>query len=314
MNSDFAQCHVMVQHVARLVRVLARPRQHGLLLSEFRGTGRNTAIILASNICQARLFHLPFESEEAVFQCLRDASWHAGVLNQSVALLVPDQVNVATFCQLLALATSGSFPDQYTEADLDNIEEHLPKENLVNKYSIKKDTVLNRFYQQVCSNLHMFFLMEDDQVQKQLPSTLFLSLLQLTIASVDRYEPWDQASLVRVAQFRLENDQSLPLDDGSLKCPDFKILIPNVANIMARIHGSSAYYHQHMCPALPLVTPRTFQDFLDMFLQQQQQMVLQMRMRARRMSVCIKANLNNVRSCTSRRWQNANTWRASLRI
>lgn len=60
----------------------------------------------------------------------------------------------------------------------------------------------------------MFFLMEDDQVQKQLPSTLFLSLLQLTIASVDRYEPWDQASLVRVAQFRLENDQSLPLDDG----------------------------------------------------------------------------------------------------
>lgn len=144
MNSDFAQCHVMVQHVARLVRVLARPRQHGLLLSEFRGTGRNTAIILASNICQARLFHLPFESEEAVFQCLRDASWHAGVLNQSVALLVPDQVNVATFCQLLALATSGSFPDQYTEADLDNIEEHLPKENLVNKYSIKKDTVLNR--------------------------------------------------------------------------------------------------------------------------------------------------------------------------
>ncbi|EDM18014.1 rCG39998 [Rattus norvegicus] len=288
MNSDFAQCHVMVQHVARLVRVLARPRQHGLLLSEFRGTGRNTAIILASNICQARLFHLPFESEEAVFQCLRDASWHAGVLNQSVALLVPDQVNVATFCQLLALATSGSFPDQYTEADLDNIEEHLPKENLVNKYSIKKDTVLNRFYQQVCSNLHMFFLMEDDQVQKQLPSTLFLSLLQLTIASVDRYEPWDQASLVRVAQFRLENDQSLPLDDGSLKCPDFKILIPNVANIMARIHGSSAYYHQHMCPALPLVTPRTFQDFLDMFLQQQQQMVLQMRMRARRIQSALK--------------------------
>ncbi|XP_031243612.1 dynein heavy chain domain-containing protein 1 isoform X2 [Mastomys coucha] len=288
MNSSFSQCPVMVQHVAHLVRVLARPRQHALLLSEFRGTGRNTAIILASSICQARFFHLPFESEKAIFQCLRDASWYAGMLNKSVALLVPDEVNIATFCRLLALATSGSFPDQYTEADLDNIEEQFPKENLVIKYISKKDIVLNRFYQQVCSNLHMFFLVGDNQVQNQLPSTLFLSLLQLTIASVERYESWDQASLVRIAQFHLENGQSLPLDDGSLKCPDFKLLIPNVANIMARIHCSSAYYHQHMRPSLPLVTPKTFQDFLNMFLLKQQQMILQMKMRASRIQSALK--------------------------
>lgn len=71
-----------------------------------------------------------------------------------------------------------------------------------------------RFYQQVCSNLHMFFLVGDDQAQKQLPSTLFLRLLQLTTASVDHYEPWDQASLVRIAQYHLEDAQSLPRDDG----------------------------------------------------------------------------------------------------
>eukprot|EP00072_Mus_musculus_P038285 XP_006508453.1 PREDICTED: dynein heavy chain domain-containing protein 1 isoform X6 [Mus musculus] len=288
MNSGFSQCPVMVQHVAHLVRVLARPQQHALLLSEFRGTGRYTAIILASSICQAHLHYLSVESEEAIFQCLRDASWHAGLLNQPVALLVPEGVNVAIFCRLLALATSGSFPDQYTEADLDNIEEHFPKENIANKHAIKRDTILNRFYQQVCNNLHMFFMVGDNQAQNQLAPTLFLNLLQLTIASVERYEPWDQASLVRIAQFCLENDHSLPLDDGSLKYPDFKHLIPNVANIMARIHVSSACYHKHMCPALPLVTPKTFQDFLDMFLQQQQQMVLQMRMRASRIQTALK--------------------------
>lgn len=144
MNSGFSQCPVMVQHVAHLVRVLARPQQHALLLSEFRGTGRYTAIILASSICQAHLHYLSVESEEAIFQCLRDASWHAGLLNQPVALLVPEGVNVAIFCRLLALATSGSFPDQYTEADLDNIEEHFPKENIANKHAIKRDTILNR--------------------------------------------------------------------------------------------------------------------------------------------------------------------------
>lgn len=143
LNPHLAQCHMMVQHVARLVRVLARPRQHGLLFSVVRGTGRRTAISLASSIFQARLFHLPSQSEEAIFQCLRDASWHAGMLNQPVALLVPESVNVATFHRLVALATSGSFPDQYTEADLDNIEEHLPKENLVGRY-LTKDTLLHR--------------------------------------------------------------------------------------------------------------------------------------------------------------------------
>ncbi|CAO2582639.1 Dynein heavy chain domain-containing protein 1 [Lemmus lemmus] len=280
LNPHLTQDHMMTQHVARLVRVLARPRQHGLLLSVTRGTGRHTAVSLASSICQAHLFHLPSESKETIFQCLRDASWCAGVLNQPVALLVPETVNVAIFHRLVALATSGSFPDQYTEADLDNIEEHLPKENPVVKLIIKKDTVLHRFYQQVCKNLHMFFLMGDDQAQKQLPSSLFLRLLQLTTASVDHYEPWDQASLVRIAQYHLEDAQSLPLDDGSLKCPDIKAVIPNVAKIMALIHLSSACYHQHLCPALPLVTPKTFLDFLDMFLLQQQQMVLKMRARA----------------------------------
>lgn len=51
---------------------------------------------------------------------------------------------------------------------------------------------------------------------------------------------------------------------------------------MALIHLSSACYHQHVCPALPLVTPKTFLDFLDMFLLLQQQMILKMRMKAQR--------------------------------
>lgn len=60
----------------------------------------------------------------------------------------------------------------------------------------------------------MFFLVGDDQAQNKLPCTIFLRLLQLATASIDRYEPWDQASLVRVAQYHLEGAQSLPLDDG----------------------------------------------------------------------------------------------------
>lgn len=144
LSPHLARCRSMAQHVARLVRVLARPRQHGLLLSGAQGTGRRTAVTLAASICQSRLFHLPRGSEEAVLQCLRDASWHAGVLGQPVALLVPKGVDLTTLHRLLALATSGRFPDQYTEADLDNIEEHLPRDNLSVRQNVKKEMLLQR--------------------------------------------------------------------------------------------------------------------------------------------------------------------------
>ncbi|KAF3830030.1 hypothetical protein GH733_001455, partial [Mirounga leonina] len=291
LNAHLARCHSMAKHVARLVRVLARPRQHGLLFSRALGTGRRTAITLAASICQARLFHLPSGAEDAVLQCLREASWHAGVLGQPVALLVPKGVDLTTLHRLLALATLGSFPDQYTEADLDSIEEHLPRENLSVKQNSKKETLLQRFYQQVCNHLHMFILLGDDQAHRQLPSTLFLRLLQLAIASIDRYEPWDQDSLISVVRYYLESTQNLSIDDDSLKCPDLQASIPRVAKAMALIHLSAVSYYGHLCPELPLVTPKTFLDFLDAFMLLQQQMTLQIKNKFQR----IQNALENLR-------------------
>ncbi|XP_039074792.1 LOW QUALITY PROTEIN: dynein heavy chain domain-containing protein 1 [Hyaena hyaena] len=291
LNASLARCHAMAKHVARLVRVLARPRQHGLLLSGALGTGRRTAITLAASIYQARLFHLPSGSEEAILQCLQDASWHAGMLGQPVALLVPKGVDLTTLHRLLALATSGSFPDQYTEADLESIEEHYLRENLNVKQNIKKEILFHRFYQQVCNHLHMFILIGDDQPREQLPSTLYLRLLQLAVASIDRYEPWDQDSLISVVQHYLKGAQNLSIDDDSLKCPDLQASVPSVAKAMALIHLSAASYHGHLCPELPLVTPKTFLDFLDTFVLLQRQMSLQIKKKAQR----IQNALENLR-------------------
>ncbi|XP_035578888.1 dynein heavy chain domain-containing protein 1 [Zalophus californianus] len=291
LSAHLARCHSMAKHVARLVRVLARPRQHGLLLSRALGTGRRTAITLAASICQARLFHLPSGEEDAVLRCLREASWHAGVLGQPVALLVPKGVGLTTLRRLLALATLGSFPDQYTEADLDSIEEHLPRENLSVKQNSKKETLLQRFYQQVCNHLHMFILLGDDQTHRQLPSTLFLRLLQLAIASIDCYEPWDQDSLIGVVRYYLESAQNPSIDDDSLKCPDLQASIPRVAKAMALIHLSAVSYYGHLCPELPLVTPKTFLDFLDAFMLLQQQITLQIKNKFQR----IQNALENLR-------------------
>ena len=89
----------------------------------------------------------------------------------------------------------------------------------------------HRFCHQVRSHLHMFILIGDDQAHDQLPSTLFLRLLQLAIASTDRYEPWDQDSLVAVAQHHLKGAQSPPLDDGE---PSLPVLNPQLDQLLKR--------------------------------------------------------------------------------
>ncbi|KAM6158477.1 LOW QUALITY PROTEIN: dynein heavy chain domain-containing protein 1 [Rhynchocyon petersi] len=284
MRPQLALCRSMARHVARLVRVMIRPHQHGLLLAGALSTGRRTAITLAASICRVHLFHLPSGPEEAVHQCIQDASWHTGVLGQRVALLVPENVDLTTFHRLLALATSGSFPDQYTEAELENLERHLPRENT----GVKKEAVFQRFYHQVSSHLHLFFLIRGNQAHNQLPSNLFARLILLTVASIDHYEPWDQPDLVTVAQHHLEGAPNIPLGDGSLKFPDLKASIANVSKATALIHLSAARYIEHLCPELPLVTPKTYLDFLDTFLQLQYQMALQTRDKAQRIQTALE--------------------------
>ena len=89
----------------------------------------------------------------------------------------------------------------------------------------------HRFCHQVRSHLHMFILIGDDQARKQLPSTLFLRLLQLAIACTDRYEPWDQDSLVAVAQHHLKGAESPPLDNGE---PSLPALTPHLDQVLKR--------------------------------------------------------------------------------
>lgn len=103
------------------------------------------------------------------------------------------------------------------------------------KGSMVSEPLAHRFYQQVCNHLHMFILIGDDQIHRELPSTLFLRLLQLAIASIDRYEPWDQDSLISVVRYYLEGAQNVSTDDGK---PFLPVLPTTLIQVLMRIQVS----------------------------------------------------------------------------
>ncbi|XP_068963981.1 dynein heavy chain domain-containing protein 1-like [Petaurus breviceps papuanus] len=138
-------CHPFAQHVVRLARVLTGPRQHGILLSHTRGTGRRTALQVAARLSQAVLFELPLEPKDAVLQCLKKASWHAGLLGEPAALMVPEGAGSSILNLLLGLVQEGYFPGQFLDEELKAITERLSMENTTGKISSKKDMILQRW-------------------------------------------------------------------------------------------------------------------------------------------------------------------------
>uniref|UniRef100_A0A4X2K2J9 Dynein heavy chain domain 1 n=1 Tax=Vombatus ursinus TaxID=29139 RepID=A0A4X2K2J9_VOMUR len=256
-------CHPFAQHVVRLARVLAGPHQHGVLLSHTRGTGRRTALHLAARLSQAVLFELPLESEEAMLQCLKKASWHAGFLGKPAALMVPGSAGSSTLNLLLGLVQEGYLPGLFLDEELKTITEQLPVENTAVKIGSQKEGVLQRFYQLVCQNLHLFILMSDSSRPPQIRPTTFLALLDLTCTSIDYYEPWNQTTLISLAQRYLDGAGFLA---DYPRLPTLHASVANMAKVMALIHLSASKYYQLLCPLLPLATPKTFLDFLDTFL------------------------------------------------
>ncbi|XP_072466221.1 dynein heavy chain domain-containing protein 1 isoform X6 [Notamacropus eugenii] len=259
-------CHPFAQHVARLARVLAGPHRHGILLSYTRGTGRRTALRVAARLSQALLFELPLEPQEAVLQCLKKVSWHTGLLGEPAALMVPEGAGSSILNLLLGLVREGYFPGQFLDEELKTIIEQLPMENTTVKIGSKKDMILQRFRRLVCQNLHLFILMSDSSSPPHIRPTTFLALLDLTCTSIDYYEPWNQTTLINLAQHYLDGifNRSLELDHPRL--PALQASVANMANVMALIHLSATKYYQLLCPLLPLATPKTFLDFLDTFL------------------------------------------------
>ncbi|XP_056651091.1 dynein heavy chain domain-containing protein 1 [Monodelphis domestica] len=259
-------CRPFTQHVVRLARVLAGPRQHGLLLSGVKGTGRRTALRLAAQLSQVRLFEMPLEPETSVLQCIKDASWHIGFLSQPAALMVPEGAGSSILNRLLVIAKCGCFPGQYSEEELNTIVEQLPSDNTAVKMSSKKEAVLHRFRQLVCNNLHLFILMSDGSGPPQIRPTAFLALLDLTCTSIDYYEPWNKNALISLAQNYLEDFLKRDMGSNHPRLPALQTSVANMGKVMALIHLSATKYCHLLCPLLPLATPKTFLDFLDTFL------------------------------------------------
>ncbi|CAM5073482.1 unnamed protein product [Natator depressus] len=291
----FVLCREVTQHLVRLLRVLCCPQGHGALLSLHLSTGRRSLVALAANATGSQLFELTGQAGEwEVRELIRKASWQAGILDARVVVLVHQGVALSTMQKLVDLMREGTYPGLYTAEDTAHIVKELLQENQNIKRTMRPNKVLQRFYQSVRSNLHLLLLLDGRKGWAKgrgplgYPTAMATALLTLT-CSTDVYQPWSQESLVQVATQRLEDALSQqPLQSpvpASLQA--LENLLASIASAMALIHHSASCYATHLAPSMPLITPKTFLDFVDIFLMFSAQLQRQSRTQADRMKLAL---------------------------
>ncbi|OCT96300.1 hypothetical protein XELAEV_18013976mg [Xenopus laevis] len=237
-------------HIAHLTRLLHLPQGHVVLLSQSPGTGRRSLATLAATVSKCQLVELcDSQSQEERHVLLKGASWRAGVLGSSVALLVQEEVSQNSLIEVSALLREGTLVGLYSAEQEEKALQALQQREKVHNKVYRRHVLKDRFYQRVRSNVHVMILRN---LQHPLPS----SLHQLSTALV--FHPWDLQALTHVAEKIL--GPHAPHTLGLLQ-----IEVP-LSKLMSLIHVSAQQHYHRLCPTLPLITPKAFIDFIHVYL------------------------------------------------
>ncbi|XP_039203890.1 dynein heavy chain domain-containing protein 1 isoform X2 [Crotalus tigris] len=286
---DFLLCSDGLRHVVRLARLLWGPDRHGALVSFVRCTGRQSLVALVARATDTLLMSLLANTSEAeALALLRSASWQAGITGRRVLLLVHPGVSVAILHQVLALMIEGTCPGLSNPDDSMAIIQAMLQENQSIKRNMREDLVLQKFLQLVRSNLHVFLLLGTPGSLALPPLTA--TVLAQSLCSLEIYQNWSQESLLQVASKRLKGHFKsavrLTREPPSLHAQ--KDLLHNTALAASRIHFSAANYASSLADSLPLVSPKSFLDFLDSYVCLLDSLQEQVNRRAERMKLALQ--------------------------
>ncbi|XP_032879296.1 dynein heavy chain domain-containing protein 1 [Amblyraja radiata] len=257
-----------VQHLARLSRLLLTPGAHGALLAAAHCSGRGTLIRLAAYLARAAVFHLSGrESGPQVAAIFKRASRQAGLLERCTVIVVPPAVPQQTLQRLFNITTDGTYPDLYSAKEFSRVaKEFAATRNLA--WNLKQEQVLERYLLAVRQSLHVVLLLPL-QSAAGAGSVAWapggLTHLLGPAGYIDVWHQWNHQAYAVIATSHLGIGNLSTVRTTGQSVARIWVLVPIIVKIMALIHQSALSGAAHMAPTLPLITPRHYLDFIDLF-------------------------------------------------
>ncbi|XP_062910989.1 dynein heavy chain domain-containing protein 1 [Mobula hypostoma] len=259
-----------VCHLAHISRALSLPGSHCALMAPTHCTGRKTLLRLAAYLHMATVFELDgqMSSSEVAGVCQR-ASRHAGLQGRCTVIVVHDSVGQDTLQNVLDVAAEGWFPGLYSPSELTRVAEQFTSSRKL-PWSKKQEQVLEKYFQAVRQCLHIVLLQPVGAhrlASRAGRGPVRLSHLLGSCGYIDVWQPWSEQALTDIATSHMGfgNLSTLTRSIGPLLV-QIGTLLPIITKIMALIHQLALSYANHLAPSLPLITPRHYLDFINLFL------------------------------------------------
>ncbi|CAK4776251.1 unnamed protein product [Aphanomyces euteiches] len=219
-----------MDHVIRIVRILAMPRGHAMLIG-VGGSGKQSLTKLASFIVKYPLVQLCVKANYGLGELkedIKDLARRAAVKpGQPLVLLLTDSqiVDESFLVYLCALIANGSVAELFTVEEIDTILASLRVEAKANSIPDSRDHMITFFLDRVRTNLHVVFAFSPVGSSFRLRARKFPALVQCV--AIDWFHPWPKEALVSVSSsFLSELEWSSPA------------VADNVSHHMAEVHLS----------------------------------------------------------------------------
>jgi dynein heavy chain len=221
-----------LEHVTRIVRVLANPHGHALLIG-VGGSGKQSLSRLAAFICGYSLVSLttsasPSYGISELKEDLKEIYRKAGIrpAKPIVLLLTDSQVTDDRFLVPLADAlTSGYIADLFSSEEMESMAGSLRLEAKARGIPDTKEQLQELFYERVRSNLHVILAFSPVGGELRIRCRNFPSLI--SCCTMDWFHPWPKEALVDVS---LNFLQDVELSTRAIQ--------ENVCHHMAEMHMS----------------------------------------------------------------------------
>ncbi|KAL7679175.1 putative AAA+ ATPase domain, dynein heavy chain region D6 P-loop domain-containing protein [Plasmopara halstedii] len=220
-----------LEHVTRIVRILASPRGNALLIG-VGGSGKQSLSRLAAFILGFKLESLsttasPSYGINDLKEDLKEIYRKAGLRPaKSIVLLLTDsQITDNQFLVPLADALHGSAQNLFTSEEMDSIIVPLRMEAKAHGIPDTKAQLQEFFHERVRSNLHLVFAFSPIGGDLRIRCRKFPSLI--SCCTIDWFHPWPREALVDVSLTFLQ-DIELPS----------RAIRENVCHHMAELHMS----------------------------------------------------------------------------
>lgn len=221
-----------LEHVTRIVRILANPRGHALLIG-VGGSGKQSLSRLAVFICGYTLVSLstsasPSYGMTELREDLKEIYRKAGIrpAKPIVLLLTDSQITDNRFLVLLADSlASGYIPDLFSSEEMESMCGSLRMEAKSRGIPDTKEQLQEFFYDRVRTNLHIILAFSPVGGDLRIRCRNFPSLI--SCCTMNWFHPWPKEALVDVS---LNFLQDVELSTRSIQ--------ENVCHHMAEMHIS----------------------------------------------------------------------------